>query len=163
VSFSPEIIAALSRLISSCLSVLTTSSLSGLTVGPRSDDAPEVLGGGISLDNRPFSTPLAPFEDLSRFSRAVSADHLGGGSGRTRSRSRSRSPAELRSDCLKSLRFASSARRSLPEKSRDLSPGLSPGLSTNLSPGLSKPLASGNRESLPSLLSPWRGGCLSSI
>jgi hypothetical protein len=70
----------------------------------------------------------------------------------------------LRSDKPnESLGFVSIARRSLPEKSRSLSPGLSPGLSPNLPPGLSKALTSGNRESRPSLRSPWRDGCLSSM
>ncbi len=136
----------------SCLSGLTAGCRSEFATGPRSG-TPDVLGGGISLDSRPFSTPLPLFEDLSWFSRADSAIHLGGGSGRTRSRS-----LLVRSEEVKSLGFTSNARRSLPEKSRGLSPGLSP----NLPPGLSSPLKSGNLESLPSLRSPWRDGCLSS-
>ena len=142
-------------MMASCLSELVDGSLSTLAGAPRSESPPDVLGGGISLESRPVSTPRVLFEEsLSRFSRAESAVHLGGGSGRRRSRSF----LALRSDKLNaSLGFRSMFRRSLPEKSRGLSPGLSPSLPL----GLSKPLTSGNRESLPSLRSPWRGGCLS--
>ena len=141
----------------SCLSELISGSLSALPGGPRSESPPDTLGGGISLESRPVSTPRVLFEEvLSKFSRAESAVHLGGGSGRRRSRSF----LALRSDKLNaSLGFRSMFRRSLPEKSRGLSPDLSP----NLPPGLSRPLVSGNRKSLPSLRSPWRGGCLSSM
>jgi hypothetical protein len=158
VSFSPEIRAALSGPISSCLSGFIGGCLSELAGVPRSNDPPDARGGGISLESRPFSTPRVLFEVLSRFSRADSPVHLGGGSGRTRSRSL----LLFRSGRLKSLEFASIPRRSLPEKSRGLSPGRSPGLSPNLPPGRSNPLPSGNRESLKSLRSPWRDGCLSS-